>query len=91
MGGVSPSTPGGAWFPDPPAVRTIQDRLTQMQRDLIDLAYCCNRDHQYNEAIKLQAALAQLDDVDIQCADTAKWPPVVHIEADGVSVWECVE
>lgn len=67
---------------------TIESRLQEMEHDLIELLHCCNRDHQYTEAGKLQVMLIQLGTVDIQCASIAAWPPKVKIDESGESHWE---
>jgi hypothetical protein len=70
---------------------TIENRLTEMENDLIALAHCCNRDQQYNEAAKIQVMLTQIQTLDIQCADIAVWPPKINFNEHGDSVWEVVE
>lgn len=71
--------------------QTVADRLLEIESDLIALAHCCNLDHQYEEAHKLQLMLTQILTLDIQCADVAAWPPKVNIEKDGTSVWEVID
>jgi hypothetical protein len=69
---------------------TIAEHLRQLRQELIALAHCCNLDGQSDEATKVQVLLVQLQTLDIQCADIAVWPPLVHIDEDGETHWECV-
>jgi hypothetical protein len=71
--------------------QTVKERIEEMRQDLIALAHCCNRDHQYHEATKIQAMLVSMQDLDIQCADVAAWPPKVDTNNDGDSCWACVD
>lgn len=71
--------------------KTVHDWLEDLQRGIIALAHCCNRDGQYNEANKLQGMLVQLASIDIQCSDVAAWPPKVDVDSSGDSAWVCVD
>jgi hypothetical protein len=73
------------------AGQTVKDRLETMRLDLIALAHCCNRDHQYDEAAKIQTMLVTMRQLDIQCADVAAWPPKVDVDSGGDSCWACID